>query len=172
MLLDRWRAQRAIRTRTAPTAIRETAPEVLVRAIEDLKQRLQVKVSVSDPNWHLRWTGDLQLVGLDARARSTTDVRQRLVRLWHELCLSHLSRSRRRIVAVILVAPGPDEDLADWHARLDFDRGEVGTGSWGAARRALTLLLVDDEGQVLVEGSDQALRRQVSSDERSAPQVP
>jgi len=149
MLLDRWRARRALLTRTPPTPIATPADPRLTDLVEGLKGPLGCPNSLGDPIWHHRWEGELQLVGLDARDRSVTDVRQRLVRLVHELSLRHLPRSARRAVAVVLCAPREDEGLAGWLRRLDDDRGEVGMADWRAARRRLAILAVaPDEASI------------------------
>src|SRR5262245_37562581 len=111
MLLDRWRARRAIATRTPPSTINDQADPRLLQAVEAIKPCVDALESLGDPNWHYRWEGALQLVGLDATSRSVTEVRQRLVRLVHECDLRHMSRRRKRVLAVVLCAPREDEEL-------------------------------------------------------------
>jgi hypothetical protein len=143
MLFDRWRARRAILSRNPPSSVTEPADPRLRAVVEALGSRLGSTDSLGDPCWHYRWEGELQLVGLDATSRSVTDVRQRLLRLVHELDLRHLPRRARRVLAVVLCAPEPSEGLAGWHARLSDDEGEVGVGDWRAARGRITVLAVD-----------------------------
>jgi hypothetical protein len=161
MVLDRWRARRAIATRTAPAAITDQADPRLLRLVEELKGVLATPDSLGDPLWHYRWDGDLQLVGLDARSRSVTDVRQRLLRLVHECDLRHLTRRRRRVLAVVLCRPQKGERLSGWHERLRTDRGEVGTADWRAARRRIAVLAVDEDGDPELFGGDAELRESV-----------
>ncbi len=163
MLLDRWRARRAIASRTAPSTINDPADPRLLAAVESLKVLADAQESLGDPNWHYRWEGALQLVGLDATARSVTEVRQRLVRLVHECDLRHMSRRRRRVLAVVLCAPREGEDLRGLHLRLDDDQGEVGASDWRAARRRIALLLVDGGGRHQLFGGDREIRQAVEA---------
>ena len=78
----------------------------LADVVEALRPHLGRVYSVGDPIWHLRWEGERPLVGLDARKRSESDVRQRLLRTLHELDLRHLPRDQRRLLAVLLVPDG------------------------------------------------------------------
>jgi hypothetical protein len=146
MLFDRWRARRAILSRTPPSSIEEPADPRLRTIVEALGARLGSIDSLGDPSWHFRWEGELQLVGVDATSRSVTDVRQRLLRLVHELDLRHLPRRARRVLAVVLCSPEAGEGLVGWHARLQDDQGEVGVGDWRAARRRIAVLAVDGGG--------------------------
>jgi hypothetical protein len=157
MLLDRWRARRAIATRSSPAPILDVADPRLATAVESLKEAVHAQDSLGDPSWHQRWDGELQLVGLDALSRSVTDVRQRLLRLAHECDLRHLPRRNRRILAVVLCRPRENEGLAGWYRRLDDDQGEVGTADWRAARRRMAVLALDDEGARCLFGGDREL---------------
>jgi hypothetical protein len=172
MLLDRWRARRAIATRTPPSPVNDPAEPALRTVVEELAPRLQSRDSLGDPSWHYRWEGELQLVGLDATRRSVTDVRQRLVRLVHENDLRHMARRARRVLAVVLCAPRETEGLRGWFLRLEDDRGEVGESDWRAARRRVALLLVDsaDPSRAELFGGDRFIRQAVSawSAERAA----
>jgi hypothetical protein len=163
MFFDRWRARRAILSRSAPSSVEDEAHPRLREVVESLLDPLGTPYSLGDPSWHYRWEGDLQLVGLDATQRSVTDVRQRLLRLVHELELRHLSRSVRRVLAVVLCAPQDGEDLEAWHARLRVDQGEVGERDWRAARRRIELLAITPDGQHAYFGTDVDLRRAVES---------
>ena len=173
MLLDRWRARRAIATRTPPSPVNDPAAPVLRSIVESLAPQLRSTDSLGDPSWHYRWEGELQLVGLDATARSVTDVRQRLVRLVHENDLRHMARRARRVLAVVLCAPRENEALRGWFLRLEDDRGEVGEADWRAARRRVALLAVDaaDPRRVELFGGDRFVRQAVAawSAERSGP---
>ncbi len=165
MLFDRWRARRAIATRTPPSPVNDPAAPALRAVVEALATLLSTPDSLGDPSWHYRREGELQLVGLDATRRSVTDVRQRLVRLVHEDELRHMARRARRVLAVVLCAPHGAEDLRGWHARLDDDRGEVGVADWRAARRKLALLAVDaaDPSRAELVGGDRAIRLAVEA---------
>ncbi|MHC4846340.1 MAG: hypothetical protein ACYTCU_09280 [Planctomycetota bacterium] len=158
MLLDRWRAQRAIATRTGPSPIEDFADPRLVEVVEALKPAVGSLVSLGDPSWHLRWDGALQLVGLDATSRSVTDVRQRLVRLAHECDLRHMARRARRILLVVLCTPREGEGLQGWFKRLDDDQGEVGASDWRAARRRMAILALDGDGNRRLFGGDRDVR--------------
>jgi hypothetical protein len=142
MLLDRWRARRAIATRTSPSPVNDPAHPALRQVVEALIPLVQAPDSLGDPSWHFRWEGELQLVGLDAERRSVTDVRQRLTRLVHENDLRHMARRARRVLAVVRVAPRENEGLRGWFLRLEDDQDEVGP-DWRAARRRLAVLAVD-----------------------------
>jgi hypothetical protein len=157
MIFDRWRARRAIATRSSPTPISDSADPRLFAAVEELKGLVAADDSLGDPVWHYRWDGDLQLVGLDARTRSVTDVRQRLLRLVHECDLRHLTPRRRRVLAVVLCSPRGGEGLAGWHRRLDEDKGEVGVADWRVARRRVNVLALDTSGGVELFGRDPEL---------------
>ena len=161
MILDRWRARRAILTRSAPSSVETPADPALRPLVEELREPLGALHSLGDPLWHYRWEGERQLVGLDARSRSVTDVRQRLLRLIHELDLRHLPRRARRVVAVVLCAPKGDEGLTGWHARLMDDQGEVGAADWRAARRRCAVLAVGPDGGHDLFGGDAGLHRLV-----------
>jgi len=165
MLLDRWRARRAIATRQPPSPVNDVADPALRVAVEALGARLGAQASLGDPAWHYRWEGSLQLVGLDAAARSVSDVRQRLARLVHECDLRHLPRRTRRVLAVIRCAPREGEDLRGWYLRLQHDRGEVGAADWSAARRRIAVLLLDShpEGGHMLFGGDLAVRSAVEA---------
>jgi hypothetical protein len=165
MLLDRWRARRAIATRTPPSPVSDPAAPALRTAVETLAPLVRATDSLGDPSWHYRWEGELQLVGLDATRRSVTDVRQRLVRLVHEDELRHMARRARRVLAVVLCAPHGGEGLRGWHARLDDDQGEVGVSDWRAARRKLAVLAVDaaDPSRCELVGGDRAIRQAVDA---------
>jgi hypothetical protein len=162
MLFDRWRARRAIATRTAPSPVVDVADPRLLTLVEAVKPAVGAPDSLGDPSWHFRWDGALQLVGLDARSRAVTDVRQRLARLVHECDLRHMPTSRRRVLAVVLCEPREGEGLSGWHARLWEDRGEVGAADWRAARRRIAVLAVDTSGARELFGGDAALRDAVS----------
>ncbi len=163
MLFDRWRAQRAIATRSAPSVVNEPAAPELFEAVESMKVAVSCLDSLGDPNWHYRWEGDVQLVGLDATTRSVTDVRQRLLRLVHECDLRHMPRGRRRVLAVVRCEPHEDEDLAGWALRLDHDEGEVGASDWRAARRRIAVLAIDGSGAHLLTGGDRPIREAVAT---------
>lgn len=163
MLLDRWRARRAIATRTPPSTINDPVDPRLFSAVESLKQAVGAQDSLGDASWHLRWDGELQLVGLNAVSRSVTDVRQRLLRLAHECDLRHMQRSRKRILLVVLCNPREGEGLDGWHARLDDDQGEVGTSDWKAARRRMSVLALDTDGRRQLFGADRDVRAAVQA---------
>lgn len=154
MIFDRWRARRAIMTRTPPHSVEEQADPALSPIVHDLSQRLQAPFSLGDPIWHQRWEGELQVLGLDASTRSVSDVRQRLARTGQELALRHMARRGRRILAVILCAPTDGEGLVGWHARLVDDQGEVGVADWRAASRLLSVLAVAPDGEHQLFGGD------------------
>jgi hypothetical protein len=158
MLFDRWRARRAIATRSAPTPVSDQADPRLFVAVEQVRAQAGALDSLGDPSWHYRWEGDLQLVGLDARARSVTDVRQRLLRLAHECDLRHMPARRKRVLAVVLCEPRPGEGLAGWQARLDDDQGEVGVSDWRAARRRIAVLAIEAGGGAALFGGDKPVR--------------
>lgn len=153
--LDRWRAQRALLTRTAPNPAGGQADERLLAVLESLRRPLGAVNSLGDPLWHARWEGELQLVGLDARTRATGDVRQRLTRLVHEMDLRHVGARARRVVAVLLCDPG-DGGLRAWLERLFEDRGEVGS-AWDAVRDRVTVLVLDGHGEHALRSRDDAL---------------
>ena len=159
MLLDRWRARRAIATRTPPSPVNDPAAPALRALVEGLAQHVQSRDSLGDPSWHYRWEGELQLVGLDAARRSVTDVRQRLVRLVHENDLRHMARRARRVLAVVRCAPREHEGLRGWFLRLEDDQDEVGP-DWRAARRRIAVLAVDaaDPHQHELFGGDRFVR--------------
>ena len=167
MLFDRWRARRAILSRTPPSSIEDPADPQLRSVVEGLAAHMEYFESLGDPSWHYRWEGELQLVGLDATSRSVTDVRQRLLRLVHELDLRHLPRRARRVLAVVLCAPGEGEGLEGWHARLQDDRGEVGESDWRAARKRIAILAVKiseaDGSHHRLFGGDHAVARLVET---------
>jgi hypothetical protein len=161
MLLDRWRARRAIATRTAPSPVADPADPRLLRVVEAVKPAVETPDSLGDPGWHYRWDGRLQLVGLDARTRSVCDVRQRLARLVHECDLRHLAPRQRRVLAIVLCEPREGEGLSGWHARLWDDRGEVGEADWKAARRRIAVLALGVDGTHALFGGDRELREAV-----------
>jgi len=165
MLLDRWRARRAIATRTPPSPVNDQAAPALRAAVESLAALLDTPNSLGDPSFHYRWEGELQLVGLDATRRSVTDVRQRLARLVHENDLRHMARRARRVLAVVLCAPRENEGLRGWFQRLEDDRGEVGESDWRAARRHITVLALDaaEPGRHELFGGDRSVRQAVAS---------
>jgi hypothetical protein len=167
MLLDRWRAKIANATRSAPSVVNDPASPALLAAVEGLKGPVQSTDSLGDPNWHYRWEGALQLVGLDATTRSVSDVRQRLLRLVHECDLRHMSRRARRVLAVVLCAPGEGEALRGWYQRLEDDQGEVGGADWRAARRRIAVLALDarPDGKGVHElfGGDREMREAVAA---------
>jgi hypothetical protein len=163
MLFDRWRARRAIATRTGPSPIEDFADPRLVEVVESLKTAVGAQISLGDPSWHCRWDGALQLVGLDASSRSVTDVRQRLLRLAHECDLRHLPRRARRILLVVLCSPREGEDLQGWFKRLDDDQGEVGASDWRAAKRRMAVLALDGEGGRQLFGGDRDVREATSA---------
>jgi len=159
MLLDRWRARRAIATRSAPSPVADRASPALFAAVEQVRAQAGALDSLGDPSWHYRWEGELQLVGLDALTRSVTDVRQRLLRLVHECELRHLTARRKRVLAVVLCEPREGEGLKGWHARLDDDQGEVGVRDWRAARRRITVLALEPGGAAELFGGDGQMRQ-------------
>ena len=163
MLLDRWRARRAIATRSAPSPVSDRADPRLFEAVEQVRASVGALDSLGDPSWHYRWEGDLQLVGLDALTRSVTDVRQRLLRLVHECDLRHMAARRKRVLAVVLCEPRPGEGLKGWHARLDDDQGEVGVSDWRAARRRIAVLALDPSGGAELFGGDGAIAQAVGT---------
>jgi hypothetical protein len=162
MLLDRWRARRAIATRSAPTPINDPADPRLFQAVEQVRAQAGALDSLGDPSWHYRWEGDLQLVGLDALTRSVSDVRQRLLRLVHECDLRHMPARRKRVLAIVLCEPRPGEGLAGWHVRLDDDQGEVGVADWRAARRRIAVLALEAGGGSQLFGGDQPVQQAVA----------
>ncbi|MFT7464473.1 MAG: hypothetical protein ACI9EF_002829 [Pseudohongiellaceae bacterium] len=163
MILDRWRARRAIMTRTPPTSVEDQPNPALVPMVRDLSERLVAPFSLGDPIWHQRWEGELQVLGLDALTRSVSDVRQRLARTGHELALRHMARRGRRVFAVILCAPVGDEGLVGWHSRLQDDQGEVGPADWRAASRLLSVLAVGVDGEHQLFGGDGQISAAVSA---------
>lgn len=154
MLFDRWRARRAIATRSPPATVNDPADPALFAAVEQVRALVGALDSLGDPSWHFRWEGELQLVGLDARTRSVCDLRQRLLRLVHECDLRHMPARRRRVLAVVLCDPREGEGLAGWHARLDDDQGEVGVRDWRAARGRIAVLGIDTGGRAELFGGD------------------
>ena len=142
MLLDRWRARRAIATRTAPSPVNDPADPALRTAVETLLPFTETPDSLGDPTWHYRWEGELQVVGLDAAQRSVTDLRQRLTRLVHENDLRHMARRARRVLAVVRCSPKGGEGLRGWFLRLENDQDEVGA-DWAAVRRRVAVLALD-----------------------------
>jgi len=163
MIFDRWRARRAILSRSPPSSIEEPAAPQLRQTVEALQPLVDATLSLGDPSWHFRWEGEMQLVGLDATSRSVTDVRQRLLRLVHELDLRHLSRRNRRVLAVVLCEPREGEGLTGWHARLQDDQGEVGAADWRAARRRFAVLAIDASGAHALFGGDHAVETAVGT---------
>lgn len=146
-------------TRTPPSSVDDQADARLAAAVESLKVHAETPNSLGDPCWHFRWEGELQLVGLDARARSVSDVRQRLLRLVHELDLRHMARRARRVFCVLLCEPREGEGLAGLHARLMRDEGEVGEKDWNAVRHRIAVLLIDASGGCELFGGDAAVRK-------------
>ena len=57
MLLDRWRARRALLTRSNPSSVEDPAPEEVRGPVEELGARLGATHSLGDPLWHCRWDG-------------------------------------------------------------------------------------------------------------------
>jgi hypothetical protein len=163
MLLDRWRARRALLSRSPPSTTEDSGDAGLRAVVDALSVALDAPNSLGDPIWHHRWEGDLQVVGLDAAKRSVSDVRQRLARTVHELALRHMASRGRRLLAVVRCAPEGGEGLEGWHARLWEDQGEVGVADWKAARRNVAVLLLgpDDERQLF--GSDRAITAAVKA---------
>ncbi|MED5329725.1 MAG: hypothetical protein VX916_00340 [Planctomycetota bacterium] len=159
MLLDRWRARRGIRTRNPPNPVSEPPSPLLTEAVEGLKEPAGTPYSMGDPNWHYRWDGALQLVGIDATNRSRADVRQRLVRLVHECDLAHMSRKAKRVLAVVLCHP-EEGNLRLWHSYLD-DGSLENDGAWPAARRRVAVLAMDDQGHHRLFGGDRDIERAV-----------
>ncbi len=160
MFLDRWRARRAIATRTPPSTVNDPADPRLLAAVEALKAAVDAPNSMGDPCWHFRWEGALQLVGLDASSRSTADVRQRLLRLVHECDLRHMHRLGRRVLAVVLCRPAEGEGLAGWLRRLEHDPHDE-NGDWRAAHRRVAVLALTPQGEALLSGGDREIRRNV-----------
>lgn len=163
MLLDRWRARRALASRSPPCTVADRADPRLRTAVLALCQVLDAPHSLGDPIWHQRWEGDLQLVGLDARTRAVTDVRQRIARTVHELSLRHMARRGRRLVVVVLCEPEGAEGMSGWHARLQDDQGEVGQADWSAARRNVAVLAIDGEGRSQLFGGDAQIQAAVAA---------
>lgn len=161
MLFDRWRARRAIATRSAPTPVNDPASPLLFEVVEALRKEASSQDSLGDPSWHYRWEGELQLVGLDALTRSVSDVRQRLLRLVHECDLRHMSARRKRVLAIVLCEPRAGEQLSGWYSRLDDDQGEVGAADWRAARRRIAVLALDVSGNSQLFGGDKPVREAV-----------
>lgn len=158
-------------TRSAPSTVDDSADPRLLAIVEGLKGRVGTPNSLGDPSWHYRWEGELQLVGLDARARSVSDVRQRLLRLVHELDLRHMARRARRVLAVVLCEPATGEDLSGYHMRLMQDDGEVGEKDWNAVRHRIAVLLVDGAGHRLF-GGDASIQQAVAAWEAGARGAP
>jgi len=145
-MFDTWRARRAILGHQPPSTVSDPPPEALTRVVEGLRPHLGELFSVGDPIWHLRWEGPVQLMALDARERSQSDVRQRLLRSLHELDLRHLPRQQRRVLAVLLCRPEPGESVEAWHERL-IQGGDDGLqGDWRAVRGRVSVLTVLDDG--------------------------
>jgi len=162
MLLDRFRARKALRTRTPPAPVDDAPPAALTQVVEALKAPLDARESLGDPTWHHRWEGALHLVGLDVRARSMSDLRQRIVRLVHENELRHLPRRRKRVVVVALCEPG-ERGFDGFHHALEDERGEVGLADWRSARRHLAVLAVTPDGRYRLLGGDRAVQRGVAA---------
>jgi len=132
-MFDTWRARRAILGHQPPSTVSDPPPAALARVVEGLRPHLGELFSVGDPIWHLRWEGPVQLVALDARERSQSDLR-------------HLPRQQRRVLAVLLCRPEPGESVEAWHTRL-LQGGEDGMqGDWRAARGRVSVLAVLDDG--------------------------
>lgn len=163
MLLDRWRARRALLSRSPPSTVEDSGDTGLRAVVDGLSVALGAPNSLGDPIWHHRWEGDLQVVGLDAANRSVSDVRQRLARTVHELALRHMASRGRRMLAVVRCSPEDGEGLKGWHARLWEDQGEVGVADWKAARSNVTVLLLgpDDERQLF--GGDRDIKAAVEA---------
>lgn len=157
MFLDRWRARRALVSRTPPTTVEDPAHPRLISAVRSLCDTVACPFSVGDPIWHQRWEGDLQLVALDARSRSVSDVRQRLTRTSHELALRHMAARGRRMLAVVLCEPEGGEGLTGFHSRLQDDRGEVGQDDWRRVSRKVSVLLLEVDGKHQLFGNDDAV---------------
>jgi len=163
MFFNRWRARRALVSRTPPTTLSDAPDPALTRAVTELSEALDTPFSLGDPIWHQRWEGQRQLVALDATARSVSDVRQRLARTVHELALRHMAAPGRRLLAVVRCAPEGGEGLAGWHARLWQDQGEVGVDDWRAARRSVAVLLQGPDGEHELFGGDRQLREALAA---------
>lgn len=121
-------------------------PEALTRLVESLRPHLGDPFSVGDPIWHLRWEGKLQVVAIDTRERSQSDLRQRLLRTLHELDLRHLPRAQRRLLAVVLCRPEEGESLDAWHQRLMEGGSDGMHGDWRAVRKRVSILAQLDDG--------------------------
>lgn len=128
-----------------PTAVEDPAPVELERVVEGLRPHLGQVYSVGDPIWQLRWEGELPLVALDARKRSVSDLRQRLVRTLHELDLRHLPRTQRRLLAVVLAPEGAAASAA-WGAQLHALGDDGLSGDWRRLRHRVALLVVETDG--------------------------
>lgn len=163
MLIERWWARHHIQNATNPTPVADPGDPALADAVNSLCPHFGDPYSCGDPNWHFRWEGELQIVGLDATSRSVTDVRQRLVRLSHELALRHLPGRARRILAVVLVGEAAAADLVGWYARLDDDQGELGRMNWRLARRRVSVLAVTRSGAHRLFGGDRSVASRVAS---------
>lgn len=143
-MFETWRARRALLGHKPPTSAETPAPDELADVVAGLRPHLGRTDPVGDPIWQLRLEGEQPLVGLDARKRSVSDIRQRLVRTLHELDLRHLKAAQRRVLAVFLVASGA---LAEgWLERL-LEGGDDGLrADWNRLRPRIALLLVEEGG--------------------------
>lgn len=163
MLLDRFWARRALLSRSPPATVEDLPDPRLASVVASLCRLLDAPYSLGDPIWHQRWEGEVQIVGLDARRRSVSDVRQRIARTVHELTLRHMAARGRRLVALILCEPEGGEGLVGFHARLQDDRGEVGPADWRRVSRRVTVLLMGPRapgggaGECAVFGADRRL---------------
>ena len=167
-MFDTWRARKALKTRTAPSTVDEAPHPQLVEVVEALRLPLGAPHSLGDPTWHLRWEGELHLVGLDAVTRSTADVRQRLTRLVHENELRHLPRRGKRVVAVVRCDPAGADGIDGWYAKLQTDHGEVGPADWRAARRHCAIVALTPDGRSRLFGGDRVVRDAVDVWQRGA----
>jgi hypothetical protein len=161
-LLATWRARKALLGRTPPTPIDPARAHELVAIVDALGAALDATTPIVDAVVHVRREGRLQVIGLDARCRSRSDVRQRVLRVAHEMHLAHIDAARRRVLAVIL-REGAADDLREWTRALVDETGDGKSAErdWRAARKQVALLVIDPAGRYELTGGDHDVERAV-----------
>ncbi len=161
-MLATWRARKALLGRTPPTPIDAARAPELVAFVDALGAALDATTPILDAVVHVRREGRLQIIGLDARRRSRSDIRQRVLRVAHEMHLAHIDAARRRVLAVVL-RDGEADELRAWSRALvdESGDGKRAERDWRHARRQIALLVIDPSGRYELNGGDHDVERAV-----------